>query len=152
MQMHFQLVRLDALLRDITIRLQSRNNDFSYNLAVPKGGLAIQADPARLTQVVENMLNNALKYAPGSEITLHLERAGNWAHVSVSDHGPGIPPEHLGRLFERFYRVPSQTGEVRGTGLGLYICRQIVEAHGGKISVESELGKGSTFHIYLPCS
>ena len=68
----------------------------------------------------------------------------------VRDTGPGIPPEHLERLFQRFYRVPGTSAAVRGTGLGLYICRQLVNAHKGEITVESKWGEGTTFHIYLP--
>jgi signal transduction histidine kinase len=72
------------------------------------------------------------------------------AHIRVKDDGPGIAPEHLQNLFKRFYRVPGNDTTVRGTGLGLFICRQIVRAHGGKINVESEPGKGTAFDIYLP--
>jgi signal transduction histidine kinase len=68
----------------------------------------------------------------------------------VRDSGPGIAPDHLEHLFERFYRVPDTSMAVHGTGLGLFICREIIRAHSGEISVESEFGKGTTFHIFLP--
>ena len=70
--------------------------------------------------------------------------------IAFNTVGPGIAPEHLKNLFDRFFRVPTNNVTVRGTGLGLYICRRIVQAHGGDIVVESVVGKGTTFHIYLP--
>jgi signal transduction histidine kinase len=72
------------------------------------------------------------------------------AHMTLSDQGPGIAPENVVHLFKRFYRVPSQNTLIRGTGLGLYICKKIIQAHQGEMDVESELGKGTTFNIYLP--
>jgi two-component system phosphate regulon sensor histidine kinase PhoR len=74
----------------------------------------------------------------------------NAVKIEVEDSGPGIPSEHIPRLFERFYRVPDQTVNVRGTGLGLYICRKIVEAHGGEIGVTSQPGAGTRFNFTLP--
>jgi len=110
----------------------------------------VPVDPARLAQVFDNLLTNAAKYAPGAPITIALDEAEGAVHIRVKDEGPGIAPEHLAHLFKRFYRVPSTNTTVRGTGLGLFICRQIIRAHGGKISVESEPGKGTAFDIYLP--
>jgi two-component system phosphate regulon sensor histidine kinase PhoR len=82
------------------------------------------------------------------EIT--LESHDNQAHIIVKDSGPGIAAEHLSRLFERFFRVPGTPTATRGTGLGLYICRQLIQAHRGEITAESQVGLGTTFHIYLP--
>ena len=98
---------------------------------------------------MDNLLSNAIKYAPGSPVTLALDLLGDNIHVAIADQGPGIAPEHLDQIFKRFYRVPEHAS-VRGTGLGLYICRQIIRAHGGQITVESKLGEGTTFHLYLP--
>jgi signal transduction histidine kinase len=70
--------------------------------------------------------------------------------VQVCDRGPGVAPEHIPRLFERFYRVPARSGGVRGTGLGLHICRKIIEAHGGQISVESKIDEGTCFSFTIP--
>jgi signal transduction histidine kinase len=111
----------------------------------------VRADADRLLQVLDNLLSNAAKYAAGATVTILLEVIDGKVHIAVKDTGPGISPEHLEHLFRRFYRVPDTNTQVRGTGLGLFICRQIVTAHGGEISVESELGKGTAFHIYLPC-
>jgi signal transduction histidine kinase len=101
----------------------------------------------RLSQVFENLINNAVKYAPGSKIVVRAKGRVNTVHASVEDFGPGIPPEHLENLFERFYRVPGQS--TGGTGLGLFICSQIVQAHQGKIWVEST-ERGTVFAFTLP--
>jgi signal transduction histidine kinase len=147
--MSFQLARLDTFLRDISLRAQSRDESQTIDLEVGTSGLKIPMDPARLAQVFDNLLTNASKYAPGARITIALN-VNDRAHIQVSDDGAGIAPDHLEHIFKRFYRVPSSNTTVRGTGLGLFICCQIVEAHGGEIEVESKLGKGTTFHIYLP--
>ncbi|UEG51703.1 PAS domain-containing protein [Mucilaginibacter daejeonensis] len=113
--------------------------------------LEIQADEHRVDQVVTNFLTNAMKYAPDSpRIDVSIARNDNWVKIAVTDHGPGIPPDKLGRLFERYYRVDQNLQTVSGLGLGLYICKEIIEKHGGEIGVTSELGKGSTFYFTLP--
>ncbi|MGD9092691.1 MAG: GAF domain-containing sensor histidine kinase [Anaerolineales bacterium] len=149
LRMSFQQARLDTFLRDISLRAQSRDESQAIDLEVDAPGLKIAMDPARLAQVFDNLLTNASKYAPEARITISLD-VNDRAHIQVSDDGPGIAPDHLEHIFKRFYRVPASNTTVRGTGLGLFICRQIVEAHGGEIGVDSKLGKGTTFHIYLP--
>jgi signal transduction histidine kinase len=149
LQMHFQNVRLDTFLRDISLRARTRHESLSIQLEL-KAQALVQADPTRLAQVFDNLLVNAVKYAPGAIVTISLDQQDGKAHIAVCDTGPGIASEHLDRLFERFYRVPNTSASTRGTGLGLYICRQLVRAHNGEIMVESRLGKGTTFHIYLP--
>jgi signal transduction histidine kinase len=151
LHMHFQPVRLDSLLRDISLRAHSRNDSLQIGLDIKQSNIRCQADPTRIAQVMENLLSNAAKYAPGSLVNITLEVLSENVHIAVVDHGPGIAPEHIDHIFKRFYRVPEQAASVRGTGLGLYICRQIIRAHGGQITVESRLGEGTTFHIYLPC-
>jgi signal transduction histidine kinase len=108
----------------------------------------ILGDSMRLSQVFENLFVNAIKYAPGSPLVVHLERGRNNVRVAFSDKGPGIPEGYLPFIFERFYRVPGQT--ITGTGLGLYICKQIILAHHGKIWAESVMGQGTTFFLELP--
>jgi len=83
-------------------------------------------------------------------VTIILDRKDELAVVAICDQGPGIAPQHVERLFQRFYRVPESSTVIRGTGLGLYICRKIIQAHNGEITAESELGKGTTFKIHLP--
>jgi signal transduction histidine kinase len=148
MVMDLQPVRLDSLLRDVILRIQSRNKDLEIvqNIEPTR---PIQADSIRLAQVFGNLFNNAIKYAPGSKITVSLTVDADKQVVTFSDQGPGISSEHLPFLFERFYRVPAHSNK-RGTGLGLYICKQIVLAHKGQISVKTVPGKGTTFIIELP--
>jgi PAS domain S-box-containing protein len=111
--------------------------------------LNLEGDRLRLLQVFNNLLTNAYQYGRGSSVKIIFERKPQWLIISVTDKGIGIGPEHIDKIFSRFERaVPAK--EVSGLGLGLYITRNIVEAHGGKIRVESELGKGSTFIVELP--
>ena len=115
-------------------------------------GLAVNADPDRLRQVLSNLLDNAIKYnTDGGSITLSASRDGAWANVAVADTGIGIPEHALPRIFERFYRVDkARSRELGGTGLGLSIVKHIVEAHGGRVSVESRTQQGSTFFLTIP--
>jgi signal transduction histidine kinase len=110
----------------------------------------LSADPTRLTQVVDNLLSNAVKFTPeNGTVRVESARRGDSAHVEVADTGVGIPADEMTRLFERFFRA-STASTIPGTGLGLSIVKSIVEAHGGKISVESEEGIGTTFLVDLP--
>ncbi|HEU4559747.1 MAG TPA: ATP-binding protein [Longimicrobium sp.] len=109
----------------------------------------VQADRARVLQVLSNLLGNALKFTPpGGEVTVVAERAGDAVAFRVADTGEGIAPEHLPRLFDRFWQA--ERGNRKGLGLGLAIAKGIVEAHGGRIWAESEPGRGSSFHFTLP--
>lgn len=150
LRMTFQPVRLDTFLRDIALRAKTRSEPINVKLELLKTGLQIQADPTRLAQIFDNLMGNAAKYAPGSLIELILDTKAQMARIRVRDHGPGIEQEHLEHLFKRFYRVPGKSTSLRGTGLGLFICRQITQAHQGEISVDSKVGEGTTFTILLP--
>jgi signal transduction histidine kinase len=150
LRMSFQPVRMDNFLKDLTSRARSRDENQNIFLVLNIPELVLPVDPARLAQVFDNLLSNAAKYAPGAPITISLDKVDDMAQISIQDIGPGIASEHLPNLFKRFFRVPTNNTTVRGTGLGLFICRQIVRAHGGKISVVSEPGKGTTFNISLP--
>jgi signal transduction histidine kinase len=112
----------------------------------------IQGDETRLRQVLDNLIGNAIKYSPsGGEIAVEGAFDDESVRVSVSDQGIGLSAEEQARLFERFYRVDSTLSrKTQGTGLGLYLARAIVEAHGGTIRVESEPGHGSTFTFTIP--
>lgn len=114
--------------------------------------IEIRGDRAKLRQLFLNLLDNAVKYTPaGGTVSLSLERGEKEARVTVSDSGIGIPPEHLPHIFERFYRVDKARSRAEGgVGLGLAIALHIARSHGGTITVESEVGKGSTFHVRLP--
>jgi signal transduction histidine kinase len=112
----------------------------------------LPADPDRLNEVVGNLLSNAFKFTPrGGRIRLHAGREGGSALIEVSDTGVGIPPEQLPRIFEKFYQIENEAQPRSvGSGLGLAIAREIVEAHGGTITAESIVGKGTTFRVCLP--
>lgn len=146
--LRFQPLRLDAVLRDVILRLRARHKDLDVTMDF-KPIPPISGDGVRLAQVFENLFTNALKYAPGAPIIVLLEKVENNILISFIDRGPGIPKESLALIFERFYRVRSERS-VTGTGLGLYICKQIIEAHRGKIWAESTAGQGTTFIIELP--
>jgi signal transduction histidine kinase len=150
MKMDFQLVRPDTLIKDVSQRMQAYHKDLVVKLTVEPHLPPIVGDPRRLAQVFENLFSNAIKYAPGSEVYIDVKKDVDYATLTVKDHGPGIPEQYLNRVFERFFRNPDNAMEVHGSGLGLFICKQIIEFHNGRISVESEVGKGTTFIITLP--
>jgi signal transduction histidine kinase len=111
----------------------------------------VDADPRHLSRILDNLLTNALKYSePGSQITFRVERWADQARVSITDRGIGISPDDLPRLFQRGFRGRDGIRKSPGLGLGLYISRFLVEAHGGRIWAESTLGAGSTFYVELP--
>jgi signal transduction histidine kinase len=129
----------------IAANRQNLRVEFSNDLPCTVG------DDQRIHQVLLNLLSNASKYSdPGDTITLSAKVAGQELHAAVSDTGPGIPEEQLPRLFHKFARLPGKEQQVAGTGLGLVISRQIIEAHNGKMWVESEVGTGTTFYFSLP--
>jgi signal transduction histidine kinase len=150
MSFNFQEVDVGPFLLDaVPLGL----SDHSVLLDVPPAFPRIWADPERLRQTLTNLVSNAVKYSPGGEsiVVRVRERGAQHVVIEVVDHGLGIPPEQIGKLFQKFARVRTDDHlKVSGTGLGLYICRLIVEGHGGQIWVESELGKGSTFGMSLP--
>ncbi|MCK4451681.1 MAG: PAS domain-containing sensor histidine kinase, partial [Anaerolineae bacterium] len=110
------------------------------------------ADPHRIEQVLRNLLDNAIKYSlQGGLVVVRGEVREDEVVISVADQGVGIAPEHLNRLFEKFFRIKSALGRhVVGSGLGLPIARTIVESQGGRIWAESQVGQGSTFYFTLP--
>lgn len=113
--------------------------------------IEVYADHVRIEQIVANLINNAIKYAPESkEIRIRIDKADTVVKVSVIDKGTGIPPEKLRYVFDRYYRAESSGSHYTGLGLGLYICSEIIKKHNGQIGAESELGKGSTFWFTLP--
>jgi signal transduction histidine kinase len=150
LQMNQQVVRLDVVLRDMIQRSELRDIDVNLELEIVTPGILVEADPMRLGQVFDNLINNSIKYAPGSTVVIRLEQEDDQALIKFIDDGPGIDPEHLERIFQRFYRVPETRMAVRGSGLGLYICRKIINAHQGEIRANSEIGKGTTFIITIP--
>jgi len=150
LEMKFQETRLDTLLRDVILRTTSFHENLTIDLKIDSPGVKISADPTRLAQVFENIILNAQKYAPDSLISIFLNTKPDQICIAIKDKGPGIPAEHIDKIFQRFYRVPNQNNTARGSGLGLYICHKIIESHNGEIRAESTPGRGTTFYICLP--
>jgi signal transduction histidine kinase len=134
------------------LRRLAQDRGIALVLQAPEGIAPVLADGLRMDQVFTNLLANSLKFTShGGQITLTVREMPTEIVVEIRDSGIGIPPEHLDRIFDRFYRVPLPAGErIEGTGLGLSICKAIVGEHGGRIWVESVLGQGSSFFFTLP--
>ena len=116
-----------------------------------KKGVTVLVDPVRMGQVVYNLVDNAIKYTPkGGTIRVSLDTQDGWAVLRVSDTGVGIPEDEVAYIFDRFYRVDKARTGGSGVGLGLSICKEIINTCGGKIEVESTVGKGTTFTTHLP--
>ena len=128
---------------------QAHQKQQTLVLDIPPGTCAL-ADGEMIGRVLSNLLHNACKFTPsGGRVSVSAHLDNDNVTVSVTDTGPGIPPEDLARIFERFYKVDRARGQ-SGTGLGLAIARHIVEGHGGRIWAESSLGHGATFRFTLP--
>ncbi|GHO63516.1 hypothetical protein KSC_024080 [Ktedonobacter sp. SOSP1-52] len=146
-----ETVDLDALLHEVADTMQQIHTTHAI---VVRGAAphSLVGDKDRLGQVFTNLISNAIKYSPGGEtVEMDLSTSEEMVTVRVRDHGLGIPQEQRDKIFERFYRVtgPRQKA-IPGLGMGLYIVAEIVKRHGGTITVESEVGKGSTFTVTLP--
>jgi len=132
--------------------LAQREGMITLVVEAPPGLPRAMADPDRLRQIISNLVRNAVRHTPdGGIIVMSVAREDPWVVVSVADTGEGIAPEHLPHIFERFYRVDqARTRSSGGAGLGLAIVREFVELMGGKVTVESTVGEGSCFRVYLP--
>ena len=137
---------------------EASEKEIQLKYDIPHDLPEIETDPIRLEQIINNLINNAIRHtAQGGEINITLLKAEAEIDaepgvvLTVADNGEGISPQHLEHVFQRFYRVESSRYKGSNeTGLGLAIVKQMVEAHKGKAWVESQLGKGSKFHIYIP--
>ena len=145
-------VRLPVLAKSVTDELARRSEQHRFFVDFPWDFPILDADPDRIVQVLRNLLDNAVKYSPeGGLIVVRGEVRKEEVVVSVADQGVGLSPEHLNRLFEKFFRAKSSLGRhVVGSGLGLPISRTIVESHGGRIWAESQMGEGTTLYFTLP--
>ena len=139
---------LSEIVADHQVLAKQRRQWFA--LDAPTGAMTMSADRSRLRQALNNLVGNAIKYAPiGTPITVSAARRNGIFRISVSDHGPGIPPEERGHMFEKFFRG-SGVGATPGAGLGLSIARSLVVLHGGTVDYEDTPGGGSTFVVRLP--
>ena len=148
LDLHFEKTKLADLLKE-SIELVDVSTHHLH-VEYPREEIAIMIDRQQISRVLVNLLTNAVKYsAPETPINVIAVRLGDQAQVTITDCGIGIPKQLLEEIFNQFYRVSSDN-KTKGTGLGLYISKEIIEAHSGKIWAESELSKGSSFHILLP--
>ncbi len=144
-------VDLRSFVVDVKDRLAPVIGDRRIRIEAPEGLPLVLADPDRLERILVNLLSNAIKYSdPGTEVTVSMARREGEVVISIADRGPGIPKEKLPGLFQRHRRVQLGGEQVVSLEIGLYLAMGLVEAHGGRIWVESELGKGSTFSFTLP--
>ncbi|MDX9851618.1 MAG: GAF domain-containing sensor histidine kinase [Anaerolineaceae bacterium] len=148
--LNMQLLRIDALLKDVISHARVHHPNIQINLDIRQELPTLQGDPRRLKQVFDNLVSNADKYALGKPLLFRVYKESHGITVDVKDSGPGIPTKDLDKVFERFYRSEAQSQDTRGSGLGLFICKKIIEAHQGQINATSIPGKGTTIHVFLP--
>lgn len=153
--MHKEIFNIYSLTKEVFEQVEGkafkREIQIGFSEDV-KSSMFVYADPQRINQVMTNLISNAIKYTQDNgKVTVDFEKSKNDITVFVKDNGPGIPAEHIHRIFERFYRVEkSRSKDKGGTGLGLAIVKHIIEAHNSKVIVASAVGKGSTFSFKLP--
>ena len=154
LELEFRPVSVEHLVESCleTARLKAAQRDLIVDVSIPDGLPAIRGDAHRLQQVLQNLLDNAVQYTPeNGRIEVQVSQMAGAVVLTVADTGIGIPQAEQGRIFERFYRVDAaRSREAGGTGLGLSIARHIVDAHGGKLWVDSAVGEGSRFHFSIP--
>jgi two-component system, OmpR family, phosphate regulon sensor histidine kinase PhoR len=155
LELELRPIRVETLVNGCleTTRPRAESKGLQLHIQLPSGLPPIHGDVAQLGEVLQNLLDNAVQYTPsGGGITVEARQNGHEIIFTVADTGIGVPESDLERIFERFYRVDAaRSREAGGTGLGLAIARHIVEAHGGRIWVESAVGQGSRFHFSVPC-
>jgi PAS domain S-box-containing protein len=150
LQLHTETVDIPVIARNIVERLKSHAESRTFRLDFPDKLPPVQADPVRVERILYNLLENAIKYSPdGSKIKVSARRDKKMVVTSVTDKGIGISTEDQGKVFELFERL-GRGARSQGLGLGLVVCKRLVEAQGGRIWVESAPGKGSTFYFTLP--
>jgi signal transduction histidine kinase len=143
-------VSIAKLALRLAKRMQIQTSRHQILVDFPAEFPVILADETRLEQVLSNLIGNAIKYAPGGEIRVSGQVRQNTVIVCVSDEGPGIAPEDIPHIFDRFYRAPEMARQTKGAGLGLYLARAIIEAHEGRIWVDTAPGQGVRFCFSLP--
>jgi two-component system OmpR family sensor kinase len=151
LKLHRQPVEMDTLLLEVYRQAQVMAQEKVTVRLGAEDQAMVSGDSDRLRQLLLNLVDNALKYTPaGGHVTLTLRRSAGWVQVDVEDTGIGISPEDLPHIFERHYRADRSRGRSGGHGLGLAIAQWIAKAHGGRLEVSSQLGKGSVFTLWMP--
>jgi two-component system sensor histidine kinase KdpD len=149
MKFNYQIVRLESLLKDEINRALMIDPGRNIELICEPDIPTIQADTRRLAQVFDNLLSNSRKYAPNAMVKISVAHDPDFITIKFIDNGPGIPSAYISKIFTRFFRIPERSLDVHGSGLGLSICKQIIEMHKGEITAESS-DAGTTFIIKLP--
>jgi PAS domain S-box-containing protein len=143
-------LQISDLIEHVAARFRTQTSKHTITVKIPNKLPVILADETRLNQVFSNLVSNAIKYSPGGEICISAEVNGDNLVCCVSDDGPGIDPNDLPFVFDRFYRSPDAIRQTKGAGLGLYLAKAIIEAHGGRMWVDPEHGKGARICFSLP--
>src|SRR3972149_1306950 len=149
----FRPVRIDIkeMIEDVLKLVEPNAASRGIKISSAGNDVFINGDREGLTEVFSNIVENAIKYnKPEGTIDIHINEVNGYAIINVTDTGIGIPEDEIRKIFDRFYRVDASRGQTVGSGLGLSIVRAIVESHGGRMEVESTLGKGSIFRVFLP--
>jgi two-component system sensor histidine kinase KdpD len=150
LQIHRESVDIPEIALIVTGKLKTKSETHHFTMDFPRNLPPVEADPVRLERILYNLMENAIKYSPEtSVIKVFSRQEDGFVVTGVADKGTGISPEDQGRIFELFERIEKKT-KAEGLGLGLVVCKRLVEAQGGKIWVESRYGKGSTFYFTLP--
>jgi signal transduction histidine kinase len=150
MKLNLTDVCVPDLVKRIATRFQTQTQNHKMVLSFSDDFPIVLADESRLEQVISNLISNAIKYAPQGEITITGQTRQDNVIVCVSDEGPGIAPEDIPFIFDRFYRAPEAARQTKGAGLGLYLSRAIVEALNGRMWVDPQSGKGGRICFSLP--
>jgi PAS domain S-box-containing protein len=150
--LYLEMIEVKTLVRETLAKIKRRAPSHQVITSIPDKLPSINGDPLRIERILYNLLDNAVKYSPpGSQIKVSAHAEPERLVIGVSDHGKGLSPSEQARIFGPFQRLEnSRPDQARGAGLGLMVCRRLVEAHGGKIWVESKKGRGSTFFFSLP--
>jgi two-component system sensor histidine kinase/response regulator len=153
MQLNLGACDLGALAREVVSRLEALKGERQISLTLPEQPVLIRGDAQLLSRLFQNLVGNALKFVPVAtgKIDIALEPGEGRVRCTVRDNGPGIPPEHREKVFDKFWQGTARAQGIKySSGLGLTFCKMVVEAHGGRIGVESEVGAGSVFWFELP--
>lgn len=143
-------IQLSDVIKRVAKRQQTQTKNHTINVDIPDPLPVILADDTRIEQVLSNLITNSIKYSPGGEIKIKATKRGDNIITCVSDEGPGIDPNDAPFVFDRFYRSPDATKQTKGAGLGLFLAKAIVEAHGGRVWIDTEIGKGARICFCLP--